>query len=255
MKPLRFDRMHIARTPYGKVRTRLAMVLAALALPVCAAAAPAVAPAPLTIREQGSFAVGGTVIKNAGTFDALKPSPAGQTFHGDHAYVSYQAPVHPRRLPLVLWHGAGQSSKTWETTPDDREGYQNVFLRRRFAVYLIDQPRRGKAGPSTAPLALAPAADEQQWFSQFRLGVWPDFFLGVRFSRDPQALEQHFRRMEPNTGPVDVEVISDAAAALFRKIGAGALVTPSQSGGPGRATAMKTPGVRAVVALKRKGLD
>jgi hypothetical protein len=60
----------------------------------------------LVIQEQGSFAVGGTVIKNAGTFDPYKPSPAGQTFHGDHAYVSYQIPVNPRKLPLVLWHGA-----------------------------------------------------------------------------------------------------------------------------------------------------
>jgi hypothetical protein len=54
---------------------------------------------PLVIQEQGSFAVGGTVIKNAGTFDPYKPSPAGQTFHGDHAYVSYQIPVNPRKLP------------------------------------------------------------------------------------------------------------------------------------------------------------
>ena len=53
-----------------------------------------------------------------------------------------------RRLPLVMWHGAGQSAKTWETTPDGREGYQNIFLRRGFAVYLLDQPRRGKAGRS-----------------------------------------------------------------------------------------------------------
>ena len=45
-----------------------------------------------------------------------------------------------RKLPLVFWHGHGQSAKTWETTPDGREGFQNIFLRRRFSVYLIDQP-------------------------------------------------------------------------------------------------------------------
>jgi hypothetical protein len=45
-------------------------------------------PAPLVIQEQGSFAVGGTVITNPGTFDPLKPTPEGQTFHGDHAYDS-----------------------------------------------------------------------------------------------------------------------------------------------------------------------
>ncbi len=224
------------------------MLFAALALPVSICAAQSRASAPLLIKEQGSFAIGGTVIKNPGSFDQLKPSPEGQSYHGDHAYVFYQVPANARKLPLVLWHGAGQSSKTWETTPDGREGYQNMFLRRRFPVYLIDQPRRGKAGRSTVPLALTPAADEQQWFNQFRIGVWPDFFPGVQFSREPPALEQYFRQMTTNTGPFDVEVISDATAALFKKIGPGVLVTHSQAGGPGWVTAMKAPNVRAVVA-------
>jgi pimeloyl-ACP methyl ester carboxylesterase len=51
-----------------------------------------------------------------------------------------------RKLPLVFLHGTGQFSKTWETTPDGREGFQTIFLRRRFPVYLIDQRRRGNAG-------------------------------------------------------------------------------------------------------------
>ena len=74
-------------------------------------------PAPLVIQEQGSFAVGGTMTQSPGTFDPYKPTaPAGQTFRGDHAYAFYQLPVNARKLPLVLWHGAGQFSKTWETT-------------------------------------------------------------------------------------------------------------------------------------------
>jgi hypothetical protein len=82
---------------------------------------------PLQIKEQGSFAVGGTVLTHPGKFDPYAPTPAGQTpppagqtFHGDHAYVFYQLPVKARQLPLVMWHGAGQFSKTWETTPDCR---------------------------------------------------------------------------------------------------------------------------------------
>lgn len=46
-------------------------------------------------------------------------------------------PENARKLPLVLWHGYGQSSKTWETTPDRREGYQNIFLQHGFRVYVI----------------------------------------------------------------------------------------------------------------------
>ena len=205
---------------------------------------------PLVIQEQGSFAVGGTVTKNAGTFDPYKPSPAGQTFHGDHAYVSYQIPVNPRKLPLVLWHGAGQFSKTWETTPDGREGFQNIFLRRRFGVYVLDQPRRGRAGRSTLPITITPTPDEQFWFGIFRIGIWPDFFPGVQFSRDPEASNQYFRSMTPNTGAFDMEVLSDAVVALFNRIGPGILVTHSQGGGPGWLTAMKSPNVRAVAAYE-----
>ena len=96
---------------------------------------------PLSIREQGSFAVGGRTITD----------PDGRTFHGDHAYVFYQVPQGARKLPLVFWHGAGQSAKTWETTPDGREGFQNLFLRRAFSVYLVDQPRRGRADAAVNP--------------------------------------------------------------------------------------------------------
>src|SRR3954453_14966378 len=69
-------------------------------------------PAPLVIQEQGSYAIGGSVITAPGTFDAIKQgvySPndydsAGQTLHGDHAYVFYQVPVNRRKLPLVFLH-------------------------------------------------------------------------------------------------------------------------------------------------------
>lgn len=182
-------------------------------------------PAPLVIQRQGSFAVGGTVVTAPGTFDPIRhgaynpadQSVAGQTLHGDHAYVFYQSPADARRLPLVMWHGHGQSAKTWETTPDGREGFQNIFLRRRFPVYLVDQPRRGRASRSTVPMNLPAAPDEQLWFGIFRLGVWPNFFPGVQFAQRPEALDQFFRQMVPNTGPFDAEVNAAAVAALFRQ--------------------------------------
>jgi hypothetical protein len=237
-------------TTLKKTWTGLLLALAALALSACASGPQGTATGPLVIQEQGSFAVGGSVITNAGTFNVLKPSPEGQTYHGDHAYVFYQVPVNARPLPLVMWHGAGQSSKTWETTPDGREGYQNIFLRRGFAVYLLDQPRRGKAGRSTVPLNVTSSPDEQIWFNQFRLGVWPNFFTNAQFSRDPEALDQYFRQMTPNTGPYDAEVISDATAALFKRIGPSVLITHSQAGGPGWLAAMKASNVRAIVSYE-----
>jgi pimeloyl-ACP methyl ester carboxylesterase len=204
----------------------------------------------LFIQEQGSFAVGGTVIANPGTFNPYNQTPEGQTFHGDHAYVFYQIPVEARKYPLVMWHGIGQFSKTWETTPDGREGFQNIFLRRKFPVYLIDQPRRGDAGRSMVEGTISPIADEQGWFGTFRLGIWPDFFEGVQFDRDSTTLEQYFRQMTPNIGPIDINVNSDAVSALFDKIGPGILVTHSHSGGMGWLTAIKNQNIKAIVSYE-----
>jgi Alpha/beta hydrolase family len=209
-------------------------------------------PEPLVIQEQGSFAAGGTVVAAPGTFDPRKPlEPAGQTYHGDHVFAFYQIPVNPRRYPIVMWHGAGQFSKTWETTPDGREGFQNIFLRRHFSTYLIDQPRRGDAGRSMAETTIKPTPDEQLWFNQFRVGICPSYFDGVQFSRDPDTLNQYFRSMTPNTGPFDMSIVSDGAAALFKKIGPGILFfTHSQGGGPGWLTAIKSENVKAIVAFE-----
>jgi hypothetical protein len=205
---------------------------------------------PIEIQEQGSFAVGGTVITNPGTFDPLNPTPAGQTFHGDHAYIFYQIPVNARKYPLVMWHGIGQFSKTWETTPDGREGYQTIFLRRGFGVYLIDQPRRGNAGRSTVGGTITATPDEQGWFGTFRVGIWPNYFEGVQFSHDSAALDQYFRQMTSNVGPIDINVNTDAISALFNKIGPGILVTHSHSGGMGWVTAIKNPNIKAIVSYE-----
>jgi pimeloyl-ACP methyl ester carboxylesterase len=205
---------------------------------------------PILIQEQGSFAIGGTVVTNPGTFDPIKQNPEGQTLHGDHAYVFYQIPVKARKYPLVMWHGIGQFSKTWETTPDGREGFQNIFLRRRFPVYLIDQPRRGNAGRSTSAANILPTPDEQQWFGTFRIGIWPNYFEGVQFSRDPETLNQYFRQMTPNIGTIDINVNADAVSALFNKIGPAILVTHSHSGGMGWVTAIKNQNIKAIVSYE-----
>lgn len=72
----------------------------------------------------------------------------------------------------------------------------------------------------------------------------------MQFSPDPQALEQYFRQMVPDTGPFDTKVAVDAVSALFDKIGPGILVTHSHSGGLGWQAAIKNPGIRAIVAYE-----
>jgi pimeloyl-ACP methyl ester carboxylesterase len=205
---------------------------------------------PLVIHSQGSFAVGGTVLKTPGDYDNNKPSSAGQSFHGDHLYAFYQVPQDPRALPIVMLHGAYQSARSWETTSVGREGFQTLFLRRGFPVYLVDQPRRGRAGNSTVVASVEPIPYDQLFFDQFRLGKWPNYFANVQFDRKPETLEQFFRSVTPNTGPYDAGVVSDALSALFTKTGPAILFTHSQGGGPGWLTAIKNPNVKAIVAFE-----
>lgn len=197
----------------------------------------------IQIQEQGSFAVGGIVLT-----DSL-----GRKYHGDHAYVFYQKPVNARKHPIVFAHGVGQFSKTWETTPDGREGFQNIFLRGRFGIYLVDQPRRGNAGRSTETVTLSPAFDEETWFNRFRVGIWPDYFEGVQFDKDPETLNQYFRQMTPTVGTIDFEVISNAYAALFDKIGPAIFVTHSQGGPVGWHTLLKTENIKAIISYEPGG--
>ncbi|WP_202903769.1 alpha/beta fold hydrolase [Rhizobium rhizogenes] len=206
--------------------------------------------APLAIEEQGSFAVGGTVLGKPGAYNNNAPTAEGQTLHGDHVYAFYQVPQDPKTLPIVMLHGAYQSARSWETTPDGREGFQNIFLRRHFPVYLVDQPRRGRAGNSTVATTIEPTPYDQLFFDQFRLGKWPNFFDNVQFDRKPEALDQFFRSVTPNTGPYDAGVVSDGMSALFSKIGPAILFTHSQGGGPGWLTAIKNTNVKAIVAFE-----
>lgn len=172
----------------------------------------------LTLAEQGSFAVGGTVKTSEGRYDAnpaalkgnnndfwnvyqTSTQAGGQTLHGDHAAVFCQIPERARSLPLVFLHGYGGSMRAWQTTPDGREGFQNIFLRKRYPVYLVDQPRRGQAGRSSADGKIAATPDDQFWFAQFRIGSYPNFNQGVAFPQDQAALQQFFRTITPTPAP------------------------------------------------------
>jgi len=104
---------------------------------------------PVTIQEQGSFAVGGKVITAPGSFDPIKQgnfnpagnNPAGETLHGDHAYVFYQMPVNPRKLPLVFLHGTVSRHSLREAPPHnlrprttESEIDDDVLLRSRWSI-------------------------------------------------------------------------------------------------------------------------
>ena len=198
---------------------------------------------PIELVGQGSFAVGGKVVTDE----------KGNTLHGDHAYVAWQEPANAKKLPRVMVHGTGQFSKTWESTPDGRDGFQNIFLRRGFKTYIVDQPRRGRGGRSTESATVDAKKDEQLWFNRFRLGIWPNYFDGSQFPQDKEALNQYWRQMTPNTGPFDLNIVSDAMGELFNQIGDAILMVHSQGGAVGWQTFRKTNNVKAIVAYEPGG--
>jgi hypothetical protein len=210
---------------------------------------------PIVLKTQGSFTAGGTVVTNPGVFDPIALTPDGQTIHGDHAYVQYQIPVGARRYPIVMWHGGGQFTKTWETTPDGRDGFQNIFLRDGYATYLLDQPHRGRAGRATVngTVAAVPGpgpTGEQGIFIRFRVGIWPDYFQNAQFPRGEAALNQWWRQQTPDTAPASDALVTTAVAAAFDDIGPAVLLTHSASGVYGWETAIRSPNVVAVYSYE-----
>ncbi|MCY7007908.1 alpha/beta fold hydrolase [Fusobacterium simiae] len=206
---------------------------------------------PVTIKEQGSFMAGGTVVTAPGVYKDSEPrNYDGETLHGDHAYVFYQKPVNAKKNSIVFLHGYGQSGKSWETTPDGRDGFQNIFLEKGYSTYIVDQPRRGRAGQSTVPRNLTATPDDQLWYDNFRIGQWPGIYDNASVPRDEKSREQFFRQMTPDTGDFNQKIITDAMVKVFEKSGNGVLVTHSAGGGPGWDTAINSDKVKGVIALE-----
>jgi len=213
---------------------------------------------PITLRTMGSFFFSGRVLKN----------DLGDTCHGDHGYAQYFIPQAARQVPLIFWHGIGQSGKSWESTPDGREGFWQIFTRRDWPLYIIDQPRRGRAGrvalehdESAAHEAHPPLESEATAWNTFRLGLWeppnaPEFYPGTQFPTDPETIRQFLCQQTPNTGPEPFpdaahrELMGSAVGELVDKVGPSVLVCHSHSAQYGWVTAMKKPDVKAVITIE-----
>lgn len=206
---------------------------------------------PVTIVEQGSFMAGGIVKTSSGEYDGKDPlNLSGQTLHGDHAYVMYQIPQNAKKLALVFLHGFGQSGKTWETTADGRDGFNNIFLEKGYKTYIIDEPGRGRAGRSTVARNVQQIPDDQLWFNTFRIGVWPNIYENVAFPREEKSLDQFFRQMTPDTGIYDDNVFASSVIETFNRSGEGLLMTHSAGGGPGWKAATQSDLIKGVIALE-----
>ena len=94
----------------------------------------------------------------------------------EQMYVQYFLPQNRKgKYPLLMWHGGGLTGVSYETTPDGREGWLNMFIRKGWDVYISDAVERGRSGFASPdvwkgePIFLTKANP----FERFRIGQGP----------------------------------------------------------------------------------
>ncbi|BAK68166.1 hypothetical protein SLG_34910 [Sphingobium sp. SYK-6] len=223
----------------------LALFAAPLAPGAASARKPSPDPAPIMIARQGSFAAGGTSIGDSANSSVC-----------DHGYVEYQIPPGPRTVGLFLWHSS--STHVWQNRWDGGEGFQSIFLRKGFPVYLWDGPRVGRANlPCEEVKVTAPLGQDQRSFTSWRFGpAFGTWHPGVQFPvDDAEAWNQAIRgRYEEFDTVADIRRQAKAAAAALERTGPVVLVTNSAAGVRAMLTAIESDNVKAIVAYESVGL-
>lgn len=224
---------------------------------------------PLVLASQGSFFVGGET-------KTLPPAPAqaGGKNPGfgagdvtiNQMYVQYQSPVGAdQHLPVVMVHGCCLSSKTWETTPDGRMGWNEYFVRRGRSVYLADQASRARSGfdgsmfnavrsgalpPTQLPNMLT--ASHQTAWSVFRFG--PKFGTPFPDGQFPiEAVDELYKQMIPdlNSTLPNPNPTWKNMAALAVKLKGAVLIGHSESGFfPEQAALIDPSGIKGMISIE-----
>jgi hypothetical protein len=141
--------------------SRISGVIAAVTLIAATITTAATAEEPISLRAMGSFLVGGRLVEISGKPARemifapggvpAKIDPNG-TYQVEQMDVQYFLPAKEiGTYPLLMWHGGGLTGVTYETTPDGREDWLNIFLREGRSVYNSDAVERGRAGWAQYP--------------------------------------------------------------------------------------------------------
>jgi pimeloyl-ACP methyl ester carboxylesterase len=190
--------------------------------------------------------------------------PGGHVMVGQ-AYVEYQIPKNRRHpYPIVMIEGGSQNGSNFTGTPDGRPGWAQYFLEQGYAVYVMDQPGRGRSAyyaDAYGPIMSFPQEYiEQQFTAPERAMKWPQAKLhtqwpGTGVKGDP-SFDQFMAEQMPSIASFakQQEINRDAGAALLDTIGPAILLTHSQSGAFGWPIADARPKlVKAIVAVEPSG--
>ncbi len=212
------------------------------------------AQAPLVIARQGYVFAGGKYVEHDG-----KRVMTGQL------YAEFQIPEDLRcPYPVIMVHGGSQSGTNYTGTPDGREGWAQHFLRRGYAVYVVDQVGRGRAAyrPELQGPVRHPEVDsaQQRFVAIKRQRLWPQAELHTQWpggdAPGDAVFDQFFASQLPTIADFTQQQLlnRDALVALIDKIGPSILLTHSQSGAFGWPVADARPdAVKALIQAEPSG--
>jgi pimeloyl-ACP methyl ester carboxylesterase len=208
----------------------------------------------LALNTFGHFYVGGRIDRT------IEGSPTvGQM------YVEYFVPrVQKCPYPVVMIHGNWQTGTNFTATPDGREGWAQFFLRRGYAVYIVDQVARGRSAHFSQSQGVVGPANltrtEWRFTSPKRHNRWPQAkrhsqWAGTGKAGDP-IFDAFYATQFPSlvSNETSQALNRDGVAALLDRIGPAIVLTHSQSGAYGWLIADARPKlVKAVIAIEPNG--
>jgi pimeloyl-ACP methyl ester carboxylesterase len=209
---------------------------------------------PYTLAREGFFYVGGTL-----------ETANGHSHVVNQMYVEFRIPAaQTHRYPIVMVHGGTRSGTTYTGTPDGREGWAQYFVRQGYAVYVVDQPGRGRS--SYLPAAYGPARNvdrdnaPRRFIAQEKYKLWPQAHLHTQWpgsgEPDDPAAQQLAQSQLPAIESFTTQQVlnRDALLALLDRIGPAILLVHSQAGAFGWPVADARPDlVKAILAIEPNG--
>ena len=130
---------------------------------------------PLALARDGFFYVGGR-----------NTTVNGKTYVVGQMYVEMRIPqnqTHP--YPIIMIHGGTRTGTTYTGTPDGRESWAQYFARRGYAVYVVDQPGRGRSSylaEAYGPQTLADGeSGQRRYLQQEKYQLWPQAHLHTQW--------------------------------------------------------------------------
>jgi len=227
----------------------LAVTLMLASIAVAADADP-----PLALARDGFMYVGGKTMKVDGR----------EYFYGQ-MYVEIRIPARQtHRYPIIMVHGGSMSGTNFTGTPDGREGWAQYFVRRGYAVYVVDQPGRGRSGflaAATGPMRNSERDNSASRFvSQEKFRLWPQAALHTQWPGNGEADDPATLQLATSQLPAIADfnkqqpLNRDALLALLDRIGPSILLTHSQAGAFTWPVADARPDtVKAILAIEPNG--